>query len=81
MAPQQLLERITVIPDLCDGRPTIRGMRISVRTILEYLAAGETVENILNAYPLLEAEDIQAALAFAAAAIDVPIGDSPKSAA
>jgi uncharacterized protein (DUF433 family) len=56
-------------------------MRISVRTILEYLAAGETVENILNAYPLLEAEDIQAALAFAAAAIDVPIGDSPKSAA
>jgi len=42
-----LLERITVNPDICNGKPTIRGMRITVKTILEYIAAGESVENIL----------------------------------
>lgn len=61
-----LLERITFNPDVCNGKPTIRGKRITVRTILEYIAAGETVANILDAYPVLEEDDIKAALEFAA---------------
>lgn len=64
------INRITVKPEICNGRPTIRGLRITVKTILEYLAAGESVENILNAYPILEKEDIQAALEFAAKSMD-----------
>lgn len=66
-----LLDRITIVPDVCNGKPTIRGMRITVRTVLEYLAAGETVENILDAYPYLEREDIQASLEYAALLADV----------
>ena len=58
-------ERITTNPNICNGKPIIRGMRITVSTILEYLAAGESVENILNAYPILETEDIKACLEFA----------------
>lgn len=65
------MERITIIPDICNGKPTIRGMRITVKTIIEYIAAGETIENILNAYPILEKEDIIAALNYAANAVDV----------
>ncbi len=62
---KNLLERITSNPDVCKGKPVIRGMRISVATVLEYLAAGETYENILKAHPSLEEEDIRACLAFA----------------
>ena len=58
--------RITIIPDVCEGKPTIRGMRITVKTVLEYLAAGESAENILKAYPVLEREDITACMEFAA---------------
>ncbi|MFN4256373.1 MAG: DUF433 domain-containing protein [Saprospiraceae bacterium] len=61
-----LTDRITVDPDLCGGRPTIRGMRITVQTVLEYLAAGDSKEEILEGYPWLEAEDIDACLQFAA---------------
>jgi uncharacterized protein (DUF433 family) len=60
-----LLERITIDPQICDGQPTIRGMRITAKTVLEYLAAGETEANILSAYPQLEKEDIRACLQFA----------------
>jgi uncharacterized protein (DUF433 family) len=59
-----LLERITISFQVCDGQPVIRGMRITVKTILEYLAAGETPKNILQAYPQLEQRDIQACLQF-----------------
>ena len=58
-------ERITTNPNICNGKPVIRGMRITVSTVLEYLAAGESVENILKAYPVLEPEDIKACLAYA----------------
>lgn len=58
-------ERITTDPNICNGKPVIRGMRITVSTVLEYLAAGESIENILQAYPVLEAEDIKACLAYA----------------
>lgn len=60
-----ILERITIKPDVCNGKPTVRGMRITVETILQYLSAGDSVETILEAYPFLEKEDIQACIAFA----------------
>ena len=64
------MERITVGPNVCSGKPTIRGMRITVKTILEYIAAGETEDNILSAYPILEKEDIKACLQFASQMAD-----------
>ena len=60
-----ILERITINPDVCNGKPTVRGMRITVETILQYLSAGDSAEAILEAYPFLEKEDIQACIAFA----------------
>jgi uncharacterized protein (DUF433 family) len=67
------MERITIDPNICNGKPTIRGMRITVKTILEYLASGETAENILKAYPVLENEDISACLNFASHLTDLSI--------
>jgi uncharacterized protein (DUF433 family) len=67
---KSLIERITISPEICNGKPTIRGLRITVSTILEYLSAGETVENILKAYPMLEEEDIKACLEFAKVVTD-----------
>jgi uncharacterized protein (DUF433 family) len=58
--------RIRVDPHLCNGRPTIRGLRISVETILGFLGAGESRAEILEQYPSLGAEDIDACLRFAA---------------
>jgi uncharacterized protein (DUF433 family) len=58
-------ERITIDPDVCNGRPVVRGLRITVETILGYLGAGETAEEILRQHPMLEPEDISACLAFA----------------
>jgi uncharacterized protein (DUF433 family) len=60
-----VLDRITLKPDVCNGKPTIRGMRITVETILQYLSAGDSIETILDAYPFLEKEDIQASIAYA----------------
>jgi uncharacterized protein (DUF433 family) len=67
-----LLDRITVNPNQCGGRPCIRGMRIRVKDILELLASGETQEQILADYPYLEREDIFAALQYAARRFDHP---------
>lgn len=64
-----LLDRITVNPEIFGGKPIIRGMRISVELILSLLAQGEVVEHVLEDYPELELEDIQACLAYAHAAI------------
>jgi uncharacterized protein (DUF433 family) len=61
-----IADRISIVPDLCNGRPTIRGLRISVNTILEFLSAGDTPEEILEQYPDLERADIDACLKFAA---------------
>ena len=58
--------RITIDPEVCNGKPTIRGKRIAARTILEFLGAGETAEEILKQYPSLEPNDIRACLQFAA---------------
>ena len=60
------LARITHDPDVMGGRPCIRGLRVTVGTIVGLLAAGHSHERILSAYPYLEADDIQAALAYAA---------------
>lgn len=60
------LDRITIDPDRCGGRPSLRGLRILVSDVLDLLAAGASVEEILADYPLLEREDIAAALEFAA---------------
>lgn len=62
---EDLMNRITIDPKVCNGKATIRGLRITVTTILEYLAAGETIENILKAYPILEYNDIKASLEYA----------------
>ena len=68
-----LLDRITVDPEKCGGRPCIRGLRIRVRDILDLLAAGATREEILADYPFLEAGDISAALEYAARQSDHPV--------
>lgn len=60
-----LLNRITINPDICNGKPIVRNLRITVETILQYLSAGDTTDDILNAYPFLEKEDIQACIYFA----------------
>jgi uncharacterized protein (DUF433 family) len=60
-----LTERITVDPDICHGKPCIRGLRYPVEMILELLSAGMTIEEILADYEDLERADILAALAFA----------------
>ncbi|MGZ5244603.1 MAG: DUF433 domain-containing protein [Bacteroidia bacterium] len=65
-----LLSRITIDPDVLNGKPAFRGHRISVQTVLEFLAAGDSKEDILQAYPMLEKEDIQAALEFASRLMD-----------
>jgi uncharacterized protein (DUF433 family) len=61
-----LSERITTDPDILSGKPVVRGLRISVQMILEQLAAGDSKEDLLEAFPFLEGEDIQACLEFAA---------------
>ena len=60
------LARITVNPEVMGGKPCIRGMRVTVGTVVGLLAAGHTNADILKAYPYLEEEDIREALAYAA---------------
>lgn len=63
-------ERITIDENICNGKPTIRGKRITVQTVLEFLSAGESIEEVLDQYPSLEREDITACLKFASALMD-----------
>jgi uncharacterized protein (DUF433 family) len=60
-------DRIVRNPEICGGQPVIRGTRVALRTILGYLAHGETAETILADFPSLIEEDVRAAVAFAAA--------------
>ncbi len=69
MASQNLHDRITINPKVLLGKPTIRGLRISVEQILNALAAGVPAEDLLQDYPELEPDDIRAALAYAASVI------------
>lgn len=63
-------ERITLNPEVCKGRPTIRNMRFTVAQMLELLAAGMTIAEILEDYPYIEEEDIQACLVYAALVVN-----------
>jgi uncharacterized protein (DUF433 family) len=60
------LDRITVNPNVCLGQPTIRETRITVSVVLKMLAGGKSIQDVLEAYPELEAKDIQQAMQFAA---------------
>jgi uncharacterized protein (DUF433 family) len=70
---KEIMDRITVDPEQCGGRPCIRGMRIRVTDVLDLLAAGLSVAEILEEMPALEREDIEAALRFASRRLDHPI--------
>ncbi len=68
-----LLERISVNPQQCGGRPCIRGMRIRVSDVLDLFAAGLSAEEILEDLPDLEMEDLQASLVYAARKLNHPV--------
>ncbi|MBU0486535.1 MAG: DUF433 domain-containing protein [Bacteroidetes bacterium] len=63
---ESLRSRVTIDSGVCNGRPSITGKRVTVNTIVEYLSAGDTVEDIIQAYPKLERDDIYACLQFGA---------------
>jgi uncharacterized protein (DUF433 family) len=73
-------DRITVEPDKLEGRPCIRGLRITVETVVRLVAAGWTFDQILEDYPDLEREDITQALEYAAASTNVHFYPLPESA-
>jgi uncharacterized protein (DUF433 family) len=60
-----MLDRITINPDVCNGRPVIRNTRIAAQSVLEFLAAGDSPDQILKEFPMLQAEDVQACLEYA----------------
>jgi uncharacterized protein (DUF433 family) len=66
MQKEELLKRISIDPQVCSGKPCIRGTRIWVSLIVDNLASGSSEEEILSAYPSLTREDIRAALTYAA---------------
>ena len=66
MTNDNLLSRITVDPNICHGKPCIRGLRYPVEFLLELLSSGMTAEQILADYPDLEADDLRAACAYGA---------------
>ncbi|MBW4645168.1 MAG: DUF433 domain-containing protein [Goleter apudmare HA4340-LM2] len=79
MTQDNLLSRISIDPNICSGKPCIRGHRIWVSLILDLLAAGETIETILEEYPSLEKEDILACIAYGAemtrdSFVEIPLG-------
>ena len=64
MPNENLISRITVDPDICHGKPCLRGLRYPVEAILEYLAGGDTAETLLGEFPDLEREDVPACMEF-----------------
>lgn len=58
-------DRITIDPDICNGRPVVRGTRIAAQTVLEFLAAGDSIEDVLEEYPALTRDDVRACLDYA----------------
>ena len=72
------LDRITIKPDLCLGQPTIRGMRITVSVILKMLGAGNSITDVLMAYPELDTEDVRQAIQYAAWLASDQIQASPN---
>lgn len=74
---QKLLTRITVNPEIFGGKPVIRGRRLAVEHVLSMLAAGDAAETILEGYPWLEPEDIQACLVYAKEVSECDSSDDP----
>jgi uncharacterized protein (DUF433 family) len=77
--PDFLHERIVRDRQICGGEPVFQGTRVTLRTVLASLAAGDSTQNILADFPSLKPQDIQAAIAFAAASAeeDLPVPASP----
>ena len=80
MAPDRLARRIERDPQICGGQPVFKGTRVPLRTVLASLAEGDTVEEILEAFPTLSADDVRATIAFAAASAqeDLPVPALPE---
>ncbi len=80
MTEMNYAERIVRNPRICGGEPVFKGTRVPLRTVLASLAAGDSAEEILADFPSLSAEDIRAAIAFAAAsaAEDIPVPALPR---
>ena len=72
-----VFDRITVNPGRCSGQPTIRGTRLPVHTILDFLGAGDTVEDMLDEFPQLEQEDVLACIRFALATVREKYSSQP----
>jgi len=73
-------ERIVRAPNICGGEPVFRGTRVTLRTVLASLAAGDSIEEIVTDFPSLKTEDVKAAIIFAAASAeeDLPIPPMPS---
>lgn len=78
-AREHFRERIVRDPKICGGEAVFKGTRVLLRTVLASLAEGDSAEDILEAFPSLKAEDVRAAVAFAAASAeeDLPVPSSP----
>lgn len=81
---QSLRDRISIDPNVCFGKPCVRGTRIWVSLILDFLASGESVESVISNYPQLTADDVRAAIGYAAEVarervIPVPVSTSTAS--
>jgi uncharacterized protein (DUF433 family) len=79
--PDLLHQRIVRDPQICGGEPVFRGTRVTLRTVLASLADGDSAEEILADFPSLKADDIRAAISFAAASAeeDLPVPASPET--
>ncbi len=82
MSHEDLLSRISIDPEVCFGKPCIHGHRIWVSLILDFLASGSSVEEILEEYPQLEVEDVLACIAYGAEMsreryVEIPLGTTP----
>jgi uncharacterized protein (DUF433 family) len=81
MTREQLLSRISIDPAVCFGKPCIKGHRLWVSLILDFLAAGSTIEELLEDYPGIEEADIRACIAYGAEMareryVEVPLGET-----
>ncbi len=86
MATDGLLSRISIDPNICFGKPSIRGHRIWVALVLDYLSGGSSIEEILEAYPSIEREDVLACIAYGAEMArggwaEIPLDRSQEAAA
>ena len=78
MAAVEAFDRITIEPGKCGGKPCIRGMRVTVRRVLELLATYRDQAAVLEEYPFLELEDLRQALHYAAATLDDEVIKTPR---